>query len=316
MKAFITGITGQDGSYLADFLLEKGYEVWGMVRRHARQTFPLPHISNDVHIVEGDMLDEGSLFKIIAMIKPDEVYNLAAQSFVPASWGCPMLTSEVTGFGVLRLLSAIQTAHPSAKFYQASSSEMYGKVLSVRQSETTPFNPQSPYAIAKLYAHYMTVNYRTAADMYAVSGILFNHESPRRGPDFVTRKITMAVARIKKNLSRELYLGNMNAKRDWGFAGDYVQAMWLMLQQDRPDDYVIATGRSHSVQAFAKLAFECVGLNYLDYVHGDSNLDRPNEVDTLLGNFTKARRELDWKPQINFEQLVEMMVKADIDALS
>jgi GDPmannose 4,6-dehydratase len=314
MKALITGITGQDGSYLADFLLGKGYAVYGMVRRSSTETFErIAHIKDRVQFVQADLLDQLSLIKMLEQTRPDEIYNLAAMSFVPTSWSQPVLTGEFTGIGVTRLLEAVRLVCPKAKFYQASSSEMFGMVREVPQTENTPFHPRSPYGVAKAYGHYITVNYRESYGLFALSGILFNHESPRRGKEFVTRKISDGVARIKLGLLKKLPMGNIEAKRDWGFAGDYVRAMWLMLQQDQPEDYVIATGLNHSVKDFLELAFGCVGLRWQDYVTTDPALLRPAEVDHLLGDSSKARKTLGWKPEVNFEQLVRMMVEADLD---
>ena len=314
--ALITGITGQDGSYLAEFLLSKGYRVVGMVRRSSTINFErIAHIQDQIEIVQGDLHDQSSLMDILAEYKPDEVYNLAAQSFVGASWRQPVLTSEVTALGVTRLLEAIRLVHPKARFYQASSSEMFGKVREVPQRETTPFYPRSPYGVAKVYGHWITVNYRESYDLFAVSGILFNHESPRRGLEFVTRKISDGVARIKLGLATELRLGNLEAKRDWGFAGDYVRAMWLMLQQDEPEDFVVGTGETHSVREFCELAFAHVGLDYRDYVVQDPRFFRPAEVDLLVADPTKAREKLGWVPEVSFEQLVKMMVDADLARL-
>jgi len=311
--ALISGITGQDGSYLAEFLLAKGYRVLGMVRRSSTVTFGrIEHIQDKIEIVQGDLHDQGSLVAIMEEYKPDEVYNLAAQSFVPTSWNQPVLTGEVTALGVARMLEAIRLAHPEARFYQASSSEMFGKVREVPQKETTPFYPRSPYGVAKVYGHWITVNYRESHDIFACSGILFNHESPRRGLEFVTRKITHGVARIKLGLADELRLGNLEARRDWGFAGDYVEAMWLMLQQDEPDDYVVCTGETHSVREFCEAAFGHVGLDYRDYVVQDPRVYRPAEVDLLVGDPTRAREKLGWKPRVSLEELVQMMVDADL----
>lgn len=315
--ALITGITGQDGSYLADLLLEKGYKVYGLVQRTATYQFQnIEHILDNVTLLNGDLADSGSLMRAVAESKPDEVYNLAAQSFVKTSWDLPELTGDVTGVGVTRMLEAIRVVKPDAKFYQASSSEMYGKVVEVPQKETTPFYPRSPYGVAKVYGHYATVNYRESYDMFACSGILFNHESPRRGLEFVTRKITDGVARIKLGLAKELRLGNLDAERDWGFAGDYVEAMWLMLQQEKASDYVVATGETHSVQEFVELAFARAGLNWKDHVVQDEAFMRPAEVDQLLGDAAKAKTELNWQPKTSFADLVNMMVDADIERLS
>jgi GDPmannose 4,6-dehydratase len=316
--ALITGITGQDGSYLAELLLEKGYRVVGMTRRTSTEVHErIEHIVDEIEIVSGDLLDQSSITSIVSELRPDEIYNLAAQSFVPASWSQPVLTGEFTALGVTRVLEAVRQVDPAIRFYQASSSEMFGKVTETPQRETTPFYPRSPYGVAKAYGHWITVNYRESYGLYACSGICFNHESARRGKEFVTRKISDGVARIKLGMSRELRLGNLDAHRDWGYAGDYVRAMWLMLQQPRPDDYVIATGSTHSVRDFVKIAFEVAGLGSFEpYVVTDPRFVRPAEVDMLIGDASKARRELDWKPDIGFEQLVEMMVAADIDRLS
>lgn len=314
--ALVTGVTGQDGSYLAEFLLSKGYRVVGMVRRASTEQFPrIEHIKKDIEIRQGDLLDQTSLISLISDVKPDEVYNLAAQSFVPASWEQPALTSEFTALGVTKMLEAVKIIDRKIRFYQASSSEMFGKVQAVPQTETTPFYPRSPYGVAKCYGHYMTVNYRESYDMFAVSGILFNHESPRRGLEFVTRKITDGVARIKLGLEKELRMGNLDAKRDWGFAGDYVKAMWLMLQQNEPDDYVISTGETHSVKEFIEIAFSHVGLNWQDYVKIDERFIRPAEVDLLIGDCSKAKNKLGWKPEVSFTGLVKMMVDADVERL-
>ncbi len=317
MRALITGITGQDGSYLAEFLLSKGYEVWGVVRRSSSENFErIQKIRDSIHLFEADLLDQTSLTRAVEASRPDEVYNLAAQSFVPTSFVQPVLTAEFTGIGVARVLEAIRHAAPKAKFYQASSSEMFGKVLETPQTETTPFYPRSPYGVAKVYGHYLTINYRESYDMYAVSGILFNHESPRRGLEFVTRKITNGVAKIKLGLSKELRLGNLEAKRDWGFAGDYVRAMWLMLQQPEPKDYVVATGTTHTVREFCQLAFQSAGLNYENHVIIDPSFLRPAEVEQLTGCPKKVERELGWKPEVSFPQMIEMMVKADLKRYS
>jgi GDPmannose 4,6-dehydratase len=314
--ALITGITGQDGSYLADLLLEKGYRVCGMVRRSSTENFQrIEHCRDRIELYQADLLDQTSLAQVLLEARPDEVYNLAAMSFVPTSWQQPVLTAEYTALGVTRLLDALRAICPKARFYQASSSEMFGKVRQTPQNETTPLYPRSPYGVAKVYGHYITVNYRESYDLFACSGILFNHESPRRGLEFVTRKISNCVARIKLGLTGELRLGNLQSKRDWGFAGDYVQAMWLMLQQDAPDDYVIGTGETHSVQEFVECAFAHVGLSWRDYVVVDPQFYRPAEVDLLLADSAKARQALGWKPQVNFEQLVRMMVDADLAAL-
>jgi GDPmannose 4,6-dehydratase len=313
MKALITGVTGQDGSYLADLLLEKGYQVYGMVRRASTENFErINHITDQIELVQADLLDELSLIKMLEAVQPDELYNLAAMSFVPTSWSQPVLTGEFTALGVTRLLEAVRVACPTTKIYQASSSEMYGKVLEVPQTEKTPFYPRSPYAVSKVYGHYITVNYRESYDLFAASGILFNHESPRRGKEFVTRKITDYVARIKLGLVKQLPLGNIDAERDWGFAGDYVRAMWMMLQQDQPDDFVIATGVTHSVKRFLEIAFSAVDLNWQDYVVQDQRFMRPAEVDQLIGDATKAKNVLGWVPEVDFEGLVHMMVEADM----
>ncbi|HVX10989.1 MAG TPA: GDP-mannose 4,6-dehydratase [Pirellulales bacterium] len=314
--ALITGITGQDGSYLAELLLEKGYQVHGMFRRSSTETFErVKHLEGKIELHPGDLLDQQSLVSLLAKVRPTEVYNLAAQSFVPTSWQQPQLTGEVTGLGVTRMLDAIRLVDSGIHFYQASSSEMFGKVHETPQRETTPFHPRSPYGVAKVYGHYITLNYRESYGMYACSGILFNHESPRRGLEFVTRKITHAVARIKLGLAKELRLGNLQARRDWGFAGDYVHAMWLMLQQNQADDYVIGTGQTHSVEEFVALAFEHVGLDWHNHVVIDPKFHRPAEVDLLLSDPAKARRALGWQPKVGFRQLVTMMVDADLALL-
>ena len=313
-KALITGITGQDGSYLAELLLSKGYQVTGMVRRASTETFErIGHFKNQIDLRQADLLDQFSLVKILDDVQPDEIYNLAAMSFVPTSWTQPVLTGEFTALGVTRVLEAMRMVCPKARFYQASSSEMFGKVIETPQTETTPFYPRSPYGVAKAYGHFITVNYRESYNLYALSGILFNHESPRRGKEFVTRKITDAVARIKLGKQKELRMGNLDSKRDWGYAGDYVRAMWLMLQQDTPDDYVVATGETHSVRDFLEIAFGHVDLNFEDYVVIDPEFIRPAEVELLLGNPAKARDTLGWKPEVSFEQLVTRMVEADMD---
>lgn len=315
-KALITGVTGQDGSYLADFLLSQGYDVVGMVRRTSTINFHrVAHIQNKIELVPGDLLDQVSLIHILEEHRPDEVYNLAAQSFVQTSWTQPVFTGEVTALGVTRMLDAIRTVAPQTRFYQASSSEMFGKVVEVPQKETTPFYPRSPYGVAKVYGHWITINYRESYDMHATSGILFNHESPRRGMEFVTRKITHHVAKIKLGLTNELRLGNLDARRDWGYAGDYVKAMWLMLQQDKPSDYVIATGETHSVEEFLEEAFGYVDLDWHDYVVQDPRFMRPAEVDLLVGDPSKAGRDLGWEPSVTFAELVKMMVDADIKLL-
>lgn len=319
-KAFITGITGQDGSYLAELLLEKGYKVYGLTRRTSTQN--VARIENIIHhenleLISGDLSDQHSLTYAIKDIQPDEVYNLAAQSFVKASWEQPVLTGEYTGLGVTRILEAVRLACPTAKFYQASSSEMFGKVQEVPQTETTPFYPRSPYGVAKVYGHWITVNYRESYNLFAVSGILFNHESPRRGLEFVTRKIANAIARVKLGKQTHVELGNLEAKRDWGYAKDYVEAMWLMLQQDQPDDYVVATGETHSVQEFLQLACEAAELPDWEAVYKHNpKYDRPAEVDLLIGDSTKAREKLGWKPTVTFPELVQIMVKAELEAES
>lgn len=312
-SALITGITGQDGSYLTELLLSKGYKVYGFVRRTSTiNDVNIKHLLNEIELISGDLLDEGSIYRALQRSQPDEVYNLAAQSFVSASWDQPVLTGDITALGVTRLLEAIRNFNPSIRFYQASSSEMFGKVQETPQTEKTPFYPRSPYGVAKLYGHWITINYRESYNMFGCSGILFNHESPRRGLEFVTRKITDAVAKIKLGLQKELKLGNLDAKRDWGYAGDFVRAMWLMLQQEMPESYVVATGETHSVGEFADIAFDCVGLNYKDYVTIDPKFMRPAEVDLLLGDSAKAREKLGWKPEVSFKQLVEMMVENDL----
>jgi GDPmannose 4,6-dehydratase len=315
-RALITGITGQDGSYLAEFLLEKGYKVYGLRRRTSVPIMDnIEHIKDEIEFIEGDLLDPSSLIHAVKVSNPDEVYNLAAQSFVGTSWTQPELTGQVTALGVTNILDAVRLIKPEAKFYQASSSEMFGKVVETPQKETTPFYPRSPYGVAKVYGHWITVNYRESFNMFACSGILFNHESPRRGVEFVTRKVTDAVAKIKLGLQKELRLGNLDAKRDWGFAGDYVKAMWLMLQQDEPDDYVIATGETHTVQELVEIAFSHVGLNWQDHVVIDPKFVRPAEVDLLLGDSSKARQKLGWKMEVSFEQLIKMMVDSDLERL-
>ena len=315
-RALITGVTGQDGSYLAELLLEQGYEVFGMVRRSSTENFErIEHLGDRVTLVQADLLDQLSLISALRDAAPTEVYNLAAQSFVPTSWRQPVLTAEFTATGVTRILEAIRIVDPEIRFYQASSSEMYGKVREVPQTELTPFHPRSPYGVAKVYGHFITVNYRESYGLYAVSGILFNHESPRRGLEFVTRKISDGVARIKLGLADELRLGNLEAQRDWGFAGDYVRAMWLMLQQDEPSDYVVATGVEHSVRDFVEIAFERAGLDVDRYVVTDPQFLRPAEVDHLVGDASRARAELGWEPRVSFRELAEMMVDADVARL-
>lgn len=315
-KALITGITGQDGSYLAEFLLEQGYQVYGVTRRTSTPNYDrIKDIVEDINLIPGDLLDQHSLTSAISEVKPDEVYNLGAQSFVPTSWNQPVLTGEFTALGVTRILEAIRLVNPEIKFYQASSSEMFGKVRQTPQTEETPFYPRSPYGVAKVYGHWITINYRESYQLHASSGILFNHESPRRGLEFVTRKISHAVARIKLGKQDKLELGNMDAKRDWGYAPDYVRAMWLMLQQDKPDDYVIGTGETHSVREFVEAAFAVVGIdNWQDYVisNHEDHL-RPAEVDLLVGDAGKAKKQLDWQPTVTFKQLVEIMVEADLE---
>ena len=316
-RALITGITGQDGSYLAELLLEKGYEVFGAVRRASTTNYwRIEHLLDRITLKPADLLDQLSLIRVIEDVKPDEVYNLAAMSFVPASWDQPLLTGEFNAQGVTRVLEAVRHTNPKIRVYQASSSEMYGKVREVPQTELTPFYPRSPYGVSKVYAHYITVNYRESYDLFAVSGILFNHESPRRGLEFVTRKVTDGVARIKLGLAETLGLGNLDAQRDWGFAGDYVRAMWMMLQQNTADDYVIATGESHSVRELVEIAFAHVGLDWQKYVRLDPRFLRPAEVDHLIGDASKARATLGWTPAVSFLQLVEMMVDADLARLS
>lgn len=314
--ALITGITGQDGSYLAELLLEKGYKVYGMVRRSSVEKFErLAGFIDKITLLQGDLLDPYSLVSVLQDVRPTEVYNLAAQSFVPTSWKQPVLTSEFTAIGVTKLLEAIRSVDPSIRFYQASSSEMFGKVREVPQTELTPFYPRSPYGVSKVYGHYITVNYRESYNLFAVSGILFNHESPRRGLEFVTRKVTNTVAKIKLGLADELRLGNLDAKRDWGFAGDYVRAMWLMLQQDKPDDFVIATGETRTVRELVETAFACVDLDWEKYVKIDQKFFRPAEVELLVGDPSKAKKVLGWTPSVTFPQMVEMMVKSDLAEL-
>jgi len=316
-RALITGITGQDGSYLAELLLENGYEVVGMIRRSSTpNTWRIQHLLDRIELRAADLLDQLSLLRLIDDVRPHEIYNLAAMSFVPASWDQPMLTGEFNAQGVTRLLDAIRCVDPSIRFYQASSSEMFGKVREVPQTELTPFHPRSPYGVSKVFAHYITVNYRESYNLFAVSGMLFNHESPRRGLEFVTRKVSDAVARIKLGLSESMSIGNLDAHRDWGYAGDYVRAMWLMLQRDRAEDYIIATGVSHSVRELIEIAFDHAGLEWQRYVRVDPKLLRPAEVDHLLGDWSKARRELGWSPSLDFKQLVRMMVDADLERLT
>jgi GDPmannose 4,6-dehydratase len=316
-RALITGITGQDGSYLAELLLDRGYEVIGMVRRSSTVNYErIAHIQDRITFVPGDLLDQISMIHILREHRPSEVYNLAAQSFVQTSFGQPVLTGEITGLGVTRVLDAIRIVDPDIRFYQASSSEMFGKVQAVPQREDTPFYPRSPYGVAKLYGHWLTVNYRESYDLHASSGILFNHEGPRRGLEFVTRKISHAVARIKLGQAKELHLGNLEGQRDWGFAGDYVEAMWRMLQQDEPGDYVVATGETHSVREFCEVAFSHVGLDWEDHVTTDEKFFRPAEVDLLVGDPTKAKADLGWEPKVRFDGLVRMMVDADLELLT
>jgi GDPmannose 4,6-dehydratase len=315
--ALVTGITGQDGSYLAELLLSKGYRVIGMARRSSTVTYErIEHIQDDIEIVQGDLHDQSSLVSILEEYEPTEVYNLAAQSFVPTSWGQAVLTAEVTAIGVTRLLEAIRLVNPRIKFYQASSSEIFGKVLEVPQRESTPFYPRSPYGVAKVYGHWITVNYRESYDIFAASGILFNHESPRRGLEFVTRKISNAVAQIKLGKAKELRLGNLEAQRDWGFAGDYVEAMWLMLQQSKADSFVIGTGETHAVREFCEIAFGHVGLDYKDFVVQDPRFYRPAEVDLLISDPSKAHHDLGWQRKVSFQKLVKMMVDSDLERVS
>lgn len=315
--ALITGITGQDGSYLAELLLSKGYRVIGVARRSSTVTFErIEHLLDEITVVQGDLHDQGSLLSLLEEYRPGEVYNLAAQSFVPTSWNQPALTGDITALGVTRILESIRFVNPKTRFYQASSSEMFGKVLEVPQKETTPFYPRSPYGVAKVYGHWITVNYRESFDMFAVSGILFNHESPRRGMEFVTRKISDGAARIKLGLAKELRLGNLESQRDWGFAGDYVEAMWRMMQQDKPDNFVIGMGETHSVREFCEIAFGHVGLDYNDHVVQDEKFYRPAEVDLLISDPAKARAVLGWEPEVTFKELVIMMVDADVERLN
>ena len=315
-RALITGITGQDGSYLAELLLEKGYHVAGMLRRSSTEAFDrIEHIKDEIEFKHADLLDQMSIISAIKEVRPLEIYNLAAQSFVPTSWKQPILTSEFSGMAVTRVLESIRIVDPGIKFYQASSSEMFGKVQEVPQSESTPFYPRSPYGVSKVYGHWITVNYRESYDMFTVSGILFNHESPRRGREFVSRKITEGVAKIKLGLADKLHLGNLEARRDWGYAKDYVEMMWRMMQQEQPQDYVIATGKTHTVSDLARTAFEHAGLNWEDHVIQDPDLLRPAEVDLLVGNSAKAKQNLDWEPVVTFKELIEMMVDADLERL-
>jgi len=316
MRALITGVTGQDGSYMAELLLGKGYEVYGIVRRSSVKKFDrIEALMDDIELVEGDLTDQSSLDSVIHSVQPDEVYNLAAQSFVPVSWNQPVLTGDVTGLGVIRVLEAICKHRPQAKFLQASSSEMFGKVRETPQTENTPFHPRSPYGVAKAFGHYITVNYRESYGLFACSAMGFNHESPRRGMEFVTRKVTHQVARIKCGLAKKLLMGNLDAQRDWGFAGDYVRAMWMILQQPAPDDYVLATGETHSVRELLEAAFGAVGLDWEEHVEIDPKLIRPAEVEFLCGDATKAREKLGWEPQVGFEELIKMMVESDLEAV-
>ena len=315
-RALITGITGQDGSYLAEFLLDKGYEVIGMARRSSTLNFQrIEHIQDKLTLVSGDLMDQISLINLIETHRPHEVYNLAAQSFVQTSWEQPVFTGEVTALGVTRILDAVRMVDPDIRFYQASSSEMFGKVREKPQKETTPFYPRSPYGVAKVYGHWITINYRESYNLFAVSGICFNHESPRRGLEFVTKKIAHSAARIKKGLDKELRLGNLDAQRDWGYAPDYVRGMWMMLQQDEAEDFVLATGKTHSVERFVKLAFDAVGLKWKDYVVQDPRFMRPAEVDLLVGDYSKAKKKLGWEAETSFEELVQLMVEAELKAL-
>jgi GDPmannose 4,6-dehydratase len=314
--AIITGITGQDGSYLAELLLSKGYHVVGMMRRSSVVTFErIQHIQDQIDIIQGDLHDQSSLMDLIEQYKPDEVYNLAAQSFVPTSWNQPVLTGEVTALGVTRMLEAVRLLSPKTRYYQASSSEMFGKVDEVPQNECTPFYPRSPYGVAKVYGHWITVNYRESYNLFAVSGILFNHESPRRGTEFVTRKITYGAVRIKLGLAKDVHLGNLDARRDWGYAGDYVDAMWRMIQNDQPVDFVVGTGQTHSVREFCEKAFSYLDLDYHDYVIQDPRFIRPAEVDLLVADASKVHKELQWQPKVDFDGLIEMMVDADLKRL-
>ncbi len=317
MKALITGITGQDGSYLAEFLLDKGYEVYGMIRRSSVENlYRIEHIKDKINFVQADLLDQLSILNALRESSPDEIYNLGAMSFVPTSWKQPVLTGEFTGLGVTRMMEAIRQLDKETKFYQASSSEMFGKVKEVPQNENTPFYPRSPYGVAKVYGHYITVNYRESYDLFACCGILFNHESPRRGLEFVTKKVTDGAARIKLGLADSLYLGNLDSKRDWGYAKDYVEAMWLMLQQDDPQDYVVSTDQTHTVKEWVSAAFSCLDLDWQKYVKVDKRFMRPAEVDLLVGDSSKARNALGWKPRVDFEQLVKIMVEYDYNRLS
>jgi GDPmannose 4,6-dehydratase len=316
MRALITGVTGQDGSYMAELLLSKGYQVFGLIRRSSIKKFDrIENLIDDIELVEGDLTDQSSLDSVVQSVKPDEVYNLAAQSFVPVSWNQPVLTGDVTGLGVIRILEAIRKNRPQARFLQASSSEMFGKVCETPQTENTPFYPRSPYGVAKVFGQYITVNYRESYNLFACAAIGFNHESPRRGLEFVTRKVTHQVAKIKCGLAKQLMMGNLDAKRDWGFAGDYVRAMWMILQQPEPEDFVLATGETHSVRELLEVAFAAAGLDWQQYVEVDPKLIRPAEVDLLCGDSSKARRKLGWEPQVSFEELIRMMVKADLELI-
>ena len=316
MRVLITGITGQDGSYLAEFLLDKGYEVYGIVRRSSIENFDrIEHIKDRIKFIQADLLDQLSIIDALKESKPDEIYNLAAMSFVPTSWKQPMLTGEFTGLGVTRMLEAVRHMNRSIRFYQASSSEMFGKAKEIPQNENTPFYPRSPYGVAKVYGHYMTVNYRESYNMFACSGILFNHESPRRGLEFVTKKVTYNAAKIKLGLAKKLYMGNLDAKRDWGYAKDYIEAMWLMLRQDSPDDYVISTEETHSVKEWVEASFKCLDLDWTKYIKIDKRYIRPADVDLLVGDSRKAKEELGWKKKVNFEQLVKLMVEYDYNYL-
>ena len=316
-SALITGITGQDGSYLAEFLLEKGYEIYGLIRRSSTVNFErISHIQSDIELLSGDLLDQKSLTSALEVSGACEVYNLGAQSFVPVSWDQPMLTGEITGLGTTRLLEAVRSVNPSARFYQASTSELFGKAQEMPQSESTPFYPRSPYGVSKLYAHWITINYRESYNMYACAGILFNHESPRRGLEFVTRKITHGVAQIKLGHEKQLFLGNLDARRDWGYAGDFVRAMWLMLQQDEAEDYVISTGLDRTISDFCRAAFEHVGLDWQEHVVVDPKFFRPAEVNILLGDNTKAKEKLGWVPEVSFEEMVQMMVDHDLEVVA
>lgn len=316
MRALITGITGQDGSYLAEFLLDKGYQVYGMVRRSSVENLDrIEHIKDKLKFVQADLLDQLSIIDAIKESRPDEIYNLGAMSFVPTSWKQPVLTGEFTALGVTRMLEAVRHMNRNVKFYQASSSEMFGKVREIPQNESTPFYPRSPYGVAKVYGHYMTVNYRESYNMFACSGILFNHESPRRGLEFVTKKVTYGAARIKLGMADSLYMGNLDAKRDWGYARDYIEAMWLMLQQDKPEDYVIGTGESHSVREWVEASFKCLDLDWKKYVKTDKDFIRPADVDLLVGDSAKAQKKLGWKNKVNFDQLVKIMVEYDYNFL-